>query len=125
MHCRLSSAVLPKLSEEGIEHVPLPLFRGIAAMDGSQALPQDPVNLQGVRVYGVFAIDNLSESEEWGAGGASHILAHVSHGALFESSLLLALLDDGGIVMDELMVVDLLEPLSSEVESNSCAEGWG
>ena len=47
------------------------------------------------------------------------------HGTLFESPLLLALLDDGGIVVHELLVVDVLETLSSQVQSKSSAKGWG
>ena len=125
MHGRLASAVLAKLRKEGIEHVLLPLNRSIATKDGSQVLPKDPINFQGVRLDGVLAIDNLSELEERGAGGASHILAHVTHGPLFESSLLLALLYDGGIVLDELAVVEKLESLGSEVERDGSAQGWG
>ena len=61
MHGWLSSAVLPKFGEEGIEHVLLPLHRGIAAINGAQALPKDPVDFQGVRLDGVLAIDDFSE----------------------------------------------------------------
>ena len=61
MHGRLSGAVLPKFGEEGIEHMLLPLHRGIAAIDGAQALPKNPVDFQGIRLDGVVAIDNFAE----------------------------------------------------------------
>ena len=125
MHGWLSSAVLPELSEEGVEHVLLPLGRGIATKDGAHGFPKDPVDLQRVRLNGLPALDHFSEPQEGGAGGASHILAHFTNGPLFEPSLLFALVDDSSIVKSEVVVVELLEALGSEVEGQCSAKGRG
>ena len=68
---------------------------------------------------------NFSKALQGGRSRAPHIVAHGTHGALLGFALGSALLDDGGIMMHELLVVDLRETLSSEVQCNSSAEGWG
>ena len=71
----------------------------------------------------VLALNNFSESLEGGASGTSHILAHVPHGPFLQAPLLLSMLNDGGIVVNKLLVMDLLEALSSKVQCKSSAKG--
>ena len=116
---------MPELSEEGVKHVLLPLVRGVATKDGAHGFPKDPVDLQWVRLNGLPAIDHFPEPQEGWAGGSSHIFAHFSNRPLFEPSLLFALVDDGSIVKSEVVVVELLEALGSEVEGQCSAKGRG
>ena len=125
MHGRLTSAVLPEFGQEGVEHVLLPLGRGVATKDGAHGFPKDPVDLERVRLDGLLAIDDFSEPQEGGAGGTTHILAHVTNRLLFEPSLLLAQFEDRSIVKNEVVVVELLEALCSEVEGKGSPKGRG
>ena len=52
-------------------------------------------------------------------------MAHGTHGGLLGFALSNALLDDGGIVLLQVLAMDLLESLGGQVWSETSLERWG
>ena len=114
-HRGLLSKVGTIFRQESVEHDLLPLWGGIALIYGPEGLTNDPIDFQGVSLDDLLVLDHFSEALQRGRRRASHIVAHGTHGAFFGFALGNALLDDGGIVLLQVLAMNLLESLGSQV----------
>ena len=94
----LLGEVLAIAFEEGVDQAFLPLRAGVATVNPRISLPNYPVNLKGMSVVDVGAIDRLSHSLQVCSRGTLDVLAHLAQGLLHGLPVSMPSAIDDGLV---------------------------